>query len=327
MYTPVDRETFIRRIPFYFYQMPMGGDRRRGLSLIIPVNDKKNPFFEDYDAFYTDLEWMLYDLGIPVEVICDYARDQVTSEPETRDEIPKGLFSFRTPHSIFRDGGLKGRNLFQLWRRYLHLCAENGWTDYTPTRFITAYNEALVKIGQKPIIYYPVKEYGSAFVKDDNEIVCNGHFPCDRSGTPILEWTSILVKHPAGITYKSEKSKCGELRITLGPKTILYVLDNEPDEGEEPSWQQIYAGPQTMKSDNEALREFRKAKNMTQSNVADAIGTSVRTYQKWESGETTPDGHYLLRLMNWLDIESVQSIVKYIDLHGESCTPAEDEGG
>ena len=52
---------------------------------------------------------------------------------------------------------------------------------------------------------------------------------------------------------------------------------------------------------------------MTQANVADAIGTSVRTYQKWESGETTPDGHYLLRLMNWLDIDSVQSLVKYID--------------
>ena len=33
MYTPVDRETFIRRVPFYFYQMPMGGDRRSGLSL------------------------------------------------------------------------------------------------------------------------------------------------------------------------------------------------------------------------------------------------------------------------------------------------------
>lgn len=75
-----------------------------------------------------------------------------------------------------------------------------------------------------------------------------------------------------------------------------------------------------MEFDNEALRDFRKAKKMTQSNVADAIGTSVRTYQKWESGETTPDGHYLLRLMNWLDIDSVQSLVKYID-------PPDSEGG
>ena len=128
-----------------------------------------------------------------------------------------------------------------------------------------------------------------------------------------MEWTSVLVKHPAGITYKSEKSKCGELRVKLGPKTIMYVLEDEPEDGAEPVRQQIYAGPQTMEFDNDALREFRRAKNMTQANVADAIGTSVRTYQKWESGETTPDGHYLLRLMNWLDIDSVQSLVKYID--------------
>ena len=310
MYTPVDRETFIRRIPFYFYQVPMGGDRRSGLSLIIPVKDKKSTVAEDYDAFYADLEWMHYDLGRPVEIICGYARDQVAPDPEPRDESAKGLLSIKLPHSMFQDGGLGGRSLFRSWRHYLHLCAENGWTDLTPARFITAYNDALVQTGQKPVIYFPVKEYGTAYVKDDNAIVCNGHFPCDRQGRPILEWTSILVKHPAGISYNGEKSKCGELRITLGPKTIMYVLD---DESEEPDWQQLYAGPQTMEFDNEALREFRRMKNMTQSNVADAIGTSVRTYQKWESGETTPDGHYLLRLMNWLDIDSVQSLVKYID--------------
>ncbi len=59
MYTPVDRDTFIRRVPFYFYQMQMGGDRRSGLSLIIPVKDKDSSDTEDYDAFYADLEWAL----------------------------------------------------------------------------------------------------------------------------------------------------------------------------------------------------------------------------------------------------------------------------
>ncbi len=320
MYTPVDRETFIRRIPFYFYQMPMGGDRRTGLSLIIPLPDNDSAIGEDYDAFYADLEWMLYDLGIPVETICSYAREQVAPAPRPKDEAAKGMFPIKISHSVFQAGGLNGRELFRSWRRYLHLCVEHGSKDLTPARFITAYNEALVKAGEKPIIYYPMKDYGSAYIKDENAIVCNGHFPCDGSGAPIFEWTSILVKHPAAISYSGEKSRCGELRITLGPKTIVYVLDDEPEDGAEPEWQQLYAGPQTMEFDNEALRDFRKAKKMTQSNVADAIGTSVRTYQKWESGETTPDGHYLLRLMNWLDIDSVQSLVKYID-------PPDSEGG
>ena len=50
---------------------------------------------------------------------------------------------------------------------------------------------------------------------------------------------------------------------------------------------------------------------MTQKEVADAIGANVRTYQKWESGESVPDGHFLLRLMNWLQIDNVQELIAY----------------
>lgn len=319
MYTPVDRDTFIRRVPFYFCQVPVSKDSRSGLSFIIPVKDKKSSVTEDYDAFYADLEWMFYSLGIPVETIFLYSRDQVTPPPEPKDESPRGLFSIRMSRSMFQEGGLDGRQLFRYWRHYLHLCVENGLSDYMPARFITAYNEVLEKSGQAPIIYYPIKEYGSAYTKDENAIVCSGHFPCDKDGNPIFKWMSIRVKHPGPISYDVDKSKCGELRIGLAPKTIMHVLDGEDGEME---WEQIYAGPQTMEFDNEALREYRRMRNMTQSNVAEAIGTSVRTYQKWESGETTPDGHYLLRLMNWLDIDSVQRLVKYIDP-----PDAEDDSG
>lgn len=76
-----------------------------------------------------------------------------------------------------------------------------------------------------------------------------------------------------------------------------------------------------MQFDHTALRDFRKDCGMTQNDVANAIGTSVRTYQKWESGETTPDGHYLIRLMNWLEIEDVQMLVKVVDI------PEDEMGG
>ena len=315
MFTPVDRDTFIRRIPFYFYQMPMGGDRRSGLSLIIPITGRRTTIPVDYDSFYADLEWMLYDLGIPVEVIFGYIRNQITPPPEPQKEETQYIIDFTRfvshhPAKI----GLSARSLFGYWRHYLHLCSENGWTDYTPTRFITAYNEVLVKTGQKPVIYFPIEEYGMTYVKDDNQVVCKGHFPCDSNGNVILEWTSIRVTHPVDITYQSEKSQCGELRITLGPKTIIYARSQDDEDEEEPYWQQLYAGPQTMQFDNKALWCFRSDRKMTQKAVADAIGTSVRTYQKWESGETIPDGHYLIRLMNWLDINNVQSLIKYVEL-------------
>ncbi len=40
--------------------------------------------------------------------------------------------------------------------------------------------------------------------------------------------------------------------------------------------------------------------------VALTINATLQTYQKWEAGETTPNGHYLIRLLNWIDIPDVQ---------------------
>ena len=82
-------------------------------------------------------------------------------------------------------------------------------------------------------------------------------------------------------------------------------------EDTEDYWYQVYAGPLTMEFDYKVLKEYRKRFDFTQQQVADAVGTTVRTYQKWESGETTPDGHFLLRLLNWLDISDIQDVTKY----------------
>ena len=96
------------------------------------------------------------------------------------------------------------------------------------------------------------------------------------------------------------------------PSTIIHVLNfyNYSDDKED-YWYQVYAGPLTMQLDYKILKEQRKQFGFTQKQVADAVGTTVRTYQKWESGETTPDGHFLLRLLNWLDIPDIQNAIKY----------------
>jgi len=61
------------------------------------------------------------------------------------------------------------------------------------------------------------------------------------------------------------------------------------------------------------LKDCRKRLKYTPKDVADAIGATIRTYQKWENGETTPDGHYLLRLLNGLDIRDIQDVVRYTE--------------
>ena len=319
-FTPVDRETFIRRIPFYFYQVQMGGDKRSGLSKIIPIERKPALTQDDFNAFYTDLEWMFYDLRLSLDDIFGYVGDQLFASVRKEDSGKYGLFTT----SFLEEKGLQTRDVFFWWRHYLHMCQELGWQDYMPNNFITSYNLALEATGKEPIIYRPLKDYISYFKRDNNAYICRGNFPCDRNGTPIMKWTTIRVSNPASIEFSGDKSRCGELRINLAPKTTIHVrefyeeVDDEEieecaNEDEPLMWRQIYAGPQTMYFNHEALREFRLERKMTQSEVAYAIDTSVRTYQKWEGGETTPDGHNLLRLMCWLNIDDVQTLIKYED--------------
>lgn len=327
VYAPLERSVFIRRIPFYFHQVPSGGEKRSGLSYIIPVDRKPAFTAEDFEAFYTDLEWMFYDLRISLNDIFGYASNQLYPPKSKESNKSKGISSH-----IFEERGLQTRDLFTQWRHYLHLCQQLNWSDYMPERFITSYNRALEASHLEPIVYRPLKDFYTYFVKDNNAYVCRGNFPCDAEGKPIMEWTTIRVTHPASIEFSGECSSDGELRINLTPKTTIHVRDfyeesedeDLEDEGivddsdDEPlMWRQIYAGPQTMFFNHEALKNFRTEQKMTQAEVAAAIDTSVRTYQKWESGATTPDGHNLLRLMCWLNITDVQDLIIYKDYPAE----------
>ena len=322
-YHAVDRDTFIRRIPFYFFQVPFGNSTRTGLSKVFPAGHRDTMTTADYESFYIDLEWMFYDLHLPLTTIYDYLGDQFTAPPTKNKQ--GGLSAFITS-SILEERGLSGREAFPMWRHYLHLCQELGWTDYTPDRFISAYNFALEAAGLDPILYRPLKDYIiTYYTREDDTYVFRGNFPCDKNGVPIMRWTTIRVQDAASIEFSGEKSRCGELRILLGPKTKIHIRefyeteDDNAEEGESPDelveeplmWRQIYAGPQTMEFNHNALKQARIEHKLKQSDVALAIGTSVRTYQKWESGETTPDGHNLLRLMNWLNISDPQDLITY----------------
>ena len=313
VFTPVDRDTFIRRIPFYFFQVPMGEHTRSGLSKVIPLK-KGSATAAEYEMIYQDLEWLFYDLCLSLEDIFNYASDQL-STPALKDTQHNLDAPFRLTTSKLHEPGISPRTLFTQWCDYLHICEDLGWTDYLPERFITRYNQALEAVGREPIIYRPLTQYSEQFLKDDNVVTCRGNFPCDKSGMPVLRWTSLKIAKPAALSFSAQKSCAGELRIQLGPLTTIHSMEpSGPEENISWEWVQIYAGPQTMLFDHEALKQFRLTSGMTQKAVADAIGASVRTYQKWENGETTPDGHYLLRIMNWLNIDSVQHLTRYLDI-------------
>ena len=100
-----------------------------------------------------------------------------------------------------------------------------------------------------------------------------------------------------------------ELHIGLTPDTKIYMPNIYNSNDSQDVWYPIYFGPRVMSFDSEALKYYRNRLNVTQQELADAIGVQIRTYQKWEKGDTIPDGYNLIRLMNYLDIESVQEFV------------------
>jgi DNA-binding XRE family transcriptional regulator len=287
-YSPLPIKDFIRRVPFYFYVNNHSKHRVGNLGHLISGLDnwKGETSSISLDTLYQALEYMFYEKRISLEDIFCYITDQTgyVSQTET----------------------------FLQWNHYLHLCTELDWYDLLPNCFISSYNEALEKGGYSPIIY-EIQEIGigDVYFRTGTQMEFEGTFPYDRDGNPVMKWIGLDVKNPGQIRCSQEQSRRGRLFIELKPNTIIHALNCYNYENDDDIWCQIYAGPQTMEFNHEILKTNRKRLKYTQQQVADAIGATVRTYQKWENNETTPDGHYLLRLMNWLDIRDVQDVVQY----------------
>ena len=290
-YIPLPVSNFVKRIPFYFYVKDvesMDLDNMGTLHYIFSASSEKR----DIETIYSNLEYAFYHMNLPLNRIFSYWINQF--------------------------GVVSGDGFFQ-WCHYLHLCEKHGESDYFPERFITAYNEILEESGLDPIIY-EITETGfyEPFMRNGRSIKFEGRFPCDKDGKPIMKWIGIKATDVKKFCCSCEKSKQGYLSFEISPKTVIHVLNfynNNDDTTDE--WYQVYAGPMTMRFDHTVLRERRKKLGYSQEDVALAIDTTVRTYQKWESGETTPNGHYLIRLINWLDIIDVQYVVQYTDFENE----------
>ena len=286
-YVPLSVSDFIRRIPFYFYTKDvesMDLENMGTLHYIFSASSEKR----DIEDIYCNLEYAFYHMDLPLNRIFSYWINQF--------------------------GVISGDSFFQ-WCHYLHLCEEYSHSDYFPERFITSYNEMLEKAGLDPIIY-EINMTGlyEPFMREGRCIKFEGIFPCDENGNPIMKWIGIKATNIEKLSCSCEKSKRGYLSLEITPKTVIHALNYyNSDEDDEDVWYQIYAGPMTMRFDHTILRERRKKLGFSQEDVALAIDTTVRTYQKWESGETTPNGHYLIRLINWLDIIDVQCVVQYKD--------------
>lgn len=295
----LDTERFIRRVPFYFYTPDLLKDEHGGLDDLICGLEGYHKNEEQWERIYTILEDMFYNYKIPLTDIMGY---------------------------IIKQTGVVNRtDLFFVWYEYLKNAEALGIAEKCPHSIIYAYNEVLEKAGKDPIIYEPgLVGFNENFIRNGNEIIIGGEFPCDEQGKPIMRWIGLWIEDAAYVnakpTYSMTNSRTLEVELAIGltSTTKIYMPNIYNSQQDQDIWYPIYFGPSVMEFDNTLIKFYRKEMHFTQEEVAKAIGVQVRTYQKWESGETIPDGFNLIRIMNYLDIKSVQEFVK--------CEPILDPG-
>ncbi|MDD3138857.1 MAG: helix-turn-helix transcriptional regulator [Lachnospiraceae bacterium] len=289
-YYPLYKDSFIDRIPFYFYHWDGELDKNCGtlnelFSECISLKDKSDP--DELERLYQNLRYLFYERGISLYNIFNYTIEQT-------DQVNSGLFP--------------------IWVDYLHLCDSLKHDKLMPERLITENNKCLIEAGKEPLIYnvlFDIRD--GVFRRDKMVLKFDGVFPCNDEGHPIMEWIGIRTECENAIWCDCEKSKGGTLYVEILPETRVHALGVYDDDDEDNlNWYQVYTGPKRMEFDYESLKYYRKKMGLTQQQVANAIEANVRTYQKWENGETTPDGQNLIRLMNWLDIPDVQEVIKYL---------------
>ena len=320
-YYPVPVETFIRRLPLYYYQDDRGKSLRSWITNLFRykggIEGKEEELVENV---YELLEFFYYEKGLSVAEVMRYSDMQLYRDVEKR-EPGRLSFDIDIDEIVMNRSNIERVDFLYQWADYLKLCQEVGVGDPFPERFISAYNEMLERTGQRPIIYgFSSKSNDPEISREGRTVIVKGHFPCDGLGRPIMKWIGIRAENVEKVTCTCQKSRFGELRIQIKPSSMIYVLEysnadgslaDPGDKGAICAWEQEYAGPLNMVFNNEALKQARTHVGMTQKEVADAIGASIRTYQKWENGETKPDCQYLLRIMNWLEIEDPQYLITY----------------
>lgn len=299
-YYPIKTEIFVSRVPFYFYTPNYDEDKFGDLSDIIrsiygnhtyKTKDKKV-----LDELYETLEKMFYVREMSVLNIMSY--------------------SHKICHSHYE------RNYFFKWAHYLDLCDKLHIDNKYPKNFLYETNRVLELAGENADIFEPgYVGFNEPFIRNGNEIIVGGEFPYDENNQAALQWIGVWIENASyievdnayGMTSDSKFLE-KELHIGLTSTTKIYLPYTTEDKV---IWKPIYFGPLVMDFDNSTLKKFRERTRLTQQVVADSIGIQVRTYQKWEKGEAKPDGYNLIRLMNLLDIGSVQDFLNN--------TPIEDD--
>lgn len=332
-YQETRRDIFIKRIPIYFYDinlknelMPTMTDFFDGYARYVTHettfesfegNENEYPPGFTFEPLYKIIDELSDEYSIQIEQVLNYIQQQ--------------------------RGSVGHYEIFRYWYHYFKLIKHNPTEEDVifPRNILYSYNVELEKNGLKPIIHFPATwedENEGVYVtyREDNELKIGGFFPIDDNGEPVLKWIGIWTENvkslqyavakknefdnqiPIQLEYKMRPALKVSLKFELDSKTRIFlgyrrVIGYDDFLGEDKVreyWALEYCGPALMKLDCSKIVEKREELGYSIKQVAEATDINLRTYQRIENGEGSPDGLNLIKIMNYLDIDSYEDLIK-----------------
>ena len=322
------RTDFINRIPVYFYDMNKNHE------------ESMNILFEDYYKAVTGKNIASYKYGF--QSFSDYSFDFEYLYSVLEDLQKAFITSLENimQYLHHQDGNYVRWWLLETLHKYAKLCSTEEQKIF-PQNLLYSYNALLEENGDKPIVYGPECDFnGKPLVKLDGDALrIGGYFPIDEDGKLVKKWIGIWAENldtPTPIDleetrhnneiFVNHRGFTPGLKRTLLLKvrsdTIVFTLKKVKRDYDafgkfsyDNIWEQVYIGPRLVEFDNKAIERIRNDKNIQLKDLAEGTGVNIRTLQRIESGESSPEGLNLIKIMQYLGISSYMELIKKNDFY------------
>lgn len=328
-FKPVTREVFIKRIPIYFNDVKNNNIEKDGLCDIFygyatynkRYNRSLSQEMDDLESFHFESAEGIFK-GLDLEPMY-----QMLEKIYYTYEIP---FDRLIGYFIKQCGSFSDFEVFLKWFRYLDLLDEVTETNVFPKNILYSYNVELIKKGKKPIIYMANDFTVLSPKRGGKKMFLRGEFPYDEDGNLALQWIGLWCENVGEIKIKTRNvdssmpdfiaarfkaSLSADISIELKSDSLVLISKETKDEdGTYITWKQRYCGPKLMKFDYSVISKKREKINLSQKEASEMMDINLRTYQRIETGESTPDGLNLIKIMNFYGLDTYEDFVKKITI-------------
>lgn len=332
-YQETRRDIFIKRIPIYFYDINIKNE-------LMP---KMTDFFDGYARYVTHETSFVSFEGNENEYPLGFTFEPLYKIIEELSDVYSIQIEQVLTYIQQQRGSVDHYEIFRYWYHYFKLIKHNHSEDNVifPRNILYSYNVELERNGLKPIIHVPATkkdEDEGVYVtyREDNVLKIGGFFPIDDNGEPVLKWIGIWTENVKSLQYAVAKKNelyneipiqlqnkmrpalkaflkyelDSKTRIFLGYRRVIAYDDFLGENKVREYWASEYCGPALMKLDCSKIVEKREELGYSIKQVAEATDINLRTYQRIENGEGSPDGLNLIKIMNYLDINSYKDLIK-----------------